>query len=157
MSGPDTPLRVNAQAGTLAMPRLVATGRIVGVAAVTSSGAVAQAGHSLLAVSSLKVRASLITGTFMVGPAGQETTPAGAPVGADPGKTRLPFPTAALSSPGGKPPFGPEDRSSDERTTRPVRQAFESGERAQAAASSRPSASKAPTLTVPGGGLACGP
>jgi hypothetical protein len=77
MTGPDTPLRVNAQAGTSAMPRLVPTARVAGLAAVTSSGVVAQEGHCLLLVSSPKVRASLSTGTFMVGPPGQVTTPAG--------------------------------------------------------------------------------
>ncbi len=76
MTGPDTPARVNAQAGTLAMPRLVATARVVGLAAVTSSGVVAQEGHSLLLVSSLKVRASLSVGTLMVEPSGKVTTPA---------------------------------------------------------------------------------
>ncbi len=154
MIGPDTPLRVNAQAGTWAMPRLVPTARVVGLAAVTSSGVVAQAGQSRLLVSSLKVRASLSTGTFMVAPPGQVTTPAGVPVGADPVKTRLPLPTDSLAWPDGKPPLGPADRSSVESTTRPVRQAFASGERAQATASCRASASKAPTFTAPGGGLA---
>jgi hypothetical protein len=89
------------------------------LAAVTSSGVVTQEGHWRLLVSSLKVRAMLSTGTFMV-----------------------------------EPPLGPEDRSSGESTTRPVRQAFASGEPAQATASCRASVSKAPTFTVPGGGLA---
>src|ERR1700722_18916738 len=155
MTGPDTPSRVNAQAGTLAVPRLVPTARVVGLAAVTSSGVVAQAGHCLLLVSSRKVFASLSTGTFMVEPSGQVTTPAGAPDGAGPVKTRSPLMKSSLSWTDGKPPLGPEDSSSSGAgTTKPVRQAFASGERAQATASCRASASKAPTLPAPGGGLA---
>jgi len=141
----------------MAVPRLVPTARVVGLAAVTSSGVVTQAGQSLLLVSSLKVFASLSTGTFMLEPPGQVTTPTGAPDGAGPVKTRSPSMKSALSWPDGKPPLGPEDRSSVERTTRPARQAFASGERAQATASCRASASKAPTFTVPGGGLAVEP
>ena len=38
MTGADTPLIVNAQAGTRARPRLVATARVVGLTAVTDSG-----------------------------------------------------------------------------------------------------------------------
>src|ERR1700722_1089151 len=104
MTGPDTPSRVNAQAGTLAVPRLVPTARVVGLAAVTSSGVVAQAGHCLLLVSSRKVFASLSTGTFMVEPSGQVTTPAGAPGGAGPGKNRAAVIECSLSRARGAPP-----------------------------------------------------
>src|ERR1700733_14155631 len=137
MTGLDTPLRVNAQAGTLAVPRLVRTSRVVGLAAVTASGVVAQPGHCLLPVSPLKARASLSTGTFRVEPSGQVTTPAGAPVGGDPVKTRSPLMKASLAASDGKPPLGPEVSSSAVSTTRPVRQALASGERAQALASWR--------------------
>ena len=138
------------------MPRLVATARVVGSAAVTCSGVVTQEGHCLLLVSSPKVRASLSTGTFKLEPPGQVATPAGPRAGAGPVKIRSPSTKSALSWPDGKPPLGPDDRSSGERTTRPVRQALASGERAQATASCRASASKAPTFTAPGGGPAAG-
>jgi hypothetical protein len=82
MTGVDTPLRVNAQAGTLAVPRLVSTSRVAGRAAVTASGVVAQPGHYVLPVSSPKTHASLSTGTFMVEPLDQVTTPGGRPTAA---------------------------------------------------------------------------
>ena len=81
MTGADTPWRVNDQAGTLAVPRLVAMSRVAGRTAVTASGVVAQPGHCLLLASSAKTRASLSGWTFMVEPSDQVTTPDGAPDG----------------------------------------------------------------------------
>src|ERR1700753_3131824 len=152
MTGLDTPLRVNAQAGTLAVPRLVRTSRVAGLAAVTSSGGVAQPGHCVPLASSRKARASLSTGTFNFEPSDQVTTPAGAPVGGGPVKTRSPLMKASLAAPDGKPPLGPEVSSSAVSTTRPVRQALASGERAQALASWPARELNAATFTPLGGG-----
>src|ERR1700744_5969745 len=152
MTGAGTPLMVNAQAGTLAVPRVVRTSRVVGLAAVTASGVVAQPGHCLLPVSPLKARASLSTGTFNVEPSDQVTTPAGAPVGGGPVKTRSPLMKASLAASDGKPPLGPEVSSSAVSTTRPVRQALASGERAQALASWRARELNAAAFTPLGGG-----
>jgi hypothetical protein len=147
---------VNAQAGTLAVPRLVSTSRVVGRAAVTASGFVAQPGHCLPPVSSPKTRASLSTGTFIAEPSDQVTTPGGAPAGGDPVKTRSPLTKASLAALDGKPSLGPEARLPVSSTTNPVRQALASGERAQAVASCLARASNAATFTPSGDNAARG-
>ena len=146
---------VNAQAGTWARPRLVKTARVAGRAAVTDSGVVMQDGHCLLPVSLPKACAALSTGTFIVEPSGQVTTPAGALDGGGPVKTRLPLMKASLSASDGKPLLGPELSSPAVSTTRPDCHCLASGDRAQAVASRPARASKAVTFT-PAGGLVVG-
>src|SRR6185437_11867900 len=155
MTGVDTPCRVNDQAGTLAAPRLVRTRMVVGLAAVTAMGVVTQLGHlpPVFFFIALKTCTALSTVTFMLVPSGHVTSPSGAPDGGGPVKTRSPLPKASLVSSDGKPPLGPELRSSASGTTRPVFQTLPSGEFGQALASWRARAWNAATFTPVGDGL----